>query len=35
MLRQTVNDNLVAEKWTLSGGGIIGELEKGTVKTRI
>ncbi|KAH0287795.1 hypothetical protein M436DRAFT_83595 [Aureobasidium namibiae CBS 147.97] len=35
MLRQTVNDTLVAEKWTLSGGGIIGELEKGTVKTRI
>lgn len=35
MLRQTVNDNLVGEKWTLSGGGIIGELEKGTVKTRI
>ena len=35
MLRQIVNDNLVAEKWTLSGGGIIGELEKGTVKTRI
>ena len=35
MLRQTVNDNLVAEKWTLSGGGIVGELEKGTVKTRI
>ncbi|KAG9738483.1 hypothetical protein KCU84_g7156, partial [Aureobasidium melanogenum] len=35
MLRQTVNENLVAEKWTLSGGGIVGELEKGTVKTRI
>ena len=35
MLRQTVNDSLVGEKWTLSGGGIIGELEKGTVRTRI
>jgi small subunit ribosomal protein S29 len=35
MLRQIVNDNLVGEKWTLSGGGIIGELEKGTVRTRI
>jgi small subunit ribosomal protein S29 len=28
LLRETVNEEWVGEKWTLSGGGIIGELEK-------
>ncbi|KAK5674250.1 hypothetical protein LTS10_012988 [Elasticomyces elasticus] len=35
MLRGSpVTEGLVGEKWTLSGGGIIGELEKGTVGVR-
>ncbi|KAJ5757668.1 uncharacterized protein N7511_006362 [Penicillium nucicola] len=28
LLRESVNDTWVSEKWSLSGGGIIGELEK-------
>lgn len=28
LLREAVNEQWVGEKWTLSGGGIIGELEK-------
>ncbi|KAJ6083620.1 hypothetical protein N7467_007755 [Penicillium canescens] len=28
LLRESVNDSWVSEKWSLSGGGIIGELEK-------
>jgi small subunit ribosomal protein S29 len=28
LLRESVNEEWVGEKWTLSGGGIIGELEK-------
>lgn len=32
MLRQRVSDNLVGEKWTLSGGGVVGELERATVR---
>ncbi|KAJ6120408.1 hypothetical protein N7523_004688 [Penicillium sp. IBT 18751x] len=28
LLRESVNEQSVGEKWTLSGGGIIGELEK-------
>lgn len=32
MLRQTVTEGLVSEKWTLSGGGVIGELERGTLR---
>ncbi|KAI9877026.1 MAG: 37S ribosomal protein S23 mitochondrial [Pleopsidium flavum] len=35
VLRQTVSEALVSEKWTLSGGGIVGELERATVKMRI
>ncbi|KAK5114059.1 hypothetical protein LTR85_010365 [Meristemomyces frigidus] len=34
MLRNTVTEGLVSEKWTLAGNGIIGELEKGTVRAR-
>ena len=35
MVRDRVADTLVAEKWTLSGGGIVGELEKAVVRQRI
>ena len=35
MLRREVTDRLVSEKWTLSGGGVIGELERGAVRARI
>lgn len=35
VLRGAVTERLVGEKWSLSGGGIIGELEKAAVKTRI
>lgn len=35
MMRQAVDNRLVGEKWTLSGNGIIGELERGTVMMRI
>ncbi|KKK22776.1 hypothetical protein P175DRAFT_0467781 [Aspergillus ochraceoroseus IBT 24754] len=28
LLRETINDEWVGEKWTLAGGGVIGELEK-------
>ncbi|KAL2828787.1 mitochondrial ribosomal death-associated protein 3-domain-containing protein [Aspergillus cavernicola] len=28
LLRETVNDEWVGEKWTLAGGGVIGELER-------
>jgi small subunit ribosomal protein S29 len=34
MLRSTVTDGLVSEKWTLAGGGIIGQIENATVRTR-
>lgn len=26
-IRERISENLVGEKWTLSGGGVIGELE--------
>lgn len=35
MLRHTVNDSLIGEKWTLSGGGIIGALERASVLMRV
>lgn len=34
MVRRRVDSNLVNEKWTLSGGGVIGEMEKAVVKAR-
>lgn len=34
MLRGTVTDSTVSERWTLAGSGIIGELEKSTVRAR-
>ena len=35
ILRQTVSESLVGEKWSLSGGGVVGELERGCVKMRV
>lgn len=34
MLRTTVTDGLVSEKWTLAGSGIIGEIQKGSIGVR-
>ncbi|KJX93804.1 mitochondrial ribosomal protein Dap3 [Zymoseptoria brevis] len=34
MLRSTVTDGLVSEKWTLAGGGIIGQIENASVRVR-
>ena len=34
MLRGTVTDSTVSERWTMAGSGIIGELEKSTVRAR-
>ncbi|KXL44523.1 hypothetical protein M433DRAFT_68167 [Acidomyces richmondensis BFW] len=34
MMRATLTDNVISERWTLAGGGIIGELEKATVRAR-
>lgn len=35
MLRRTVDNSFVSDQWTLSGGGNVGELERGAVKLRI
>lgn len=35
MLRHQVNDSFVTEKWSLAGMGIVGELERATVRARI
>ena len=35
MMRARVSEGLVGEKWTLSGGGVVGELEKGCVRMRL
>ena len=34
MLRGSVTDSLVSETWTLAGGGIIGQLEHGSLRAR-
>lgn len=34
LLRDTVTESFVGEKWTISGGGVIGEIEKASVRTR-
>ena len=31
LVRQTVSEGLVGEKWTLAGGGVVGELERAVV----
>ncbi|KAL4874658.1 mitochondrial ribosomal death-associated protein 3-domain-containing protein [Aspergillus karnatakaensis] len=35
LLREVINDTWVNEKWTLSGGGLIGELEKVGRRVRV
>ena len=35
ILKHTVDERLVGEKWSLSGGGIVGELERVCVRMRI
>ena len=35
ILKHEVDDRLVGEKWCLSGGGVVGELERGCVGMRI
>jgi small subunit ribosomal protein S29 len=35
LVRQKVNETLVGEKWALSGGGVVGELERATVRMKI
>ncbi len=35
VLREKVSDGLVGEKWTLSGGGVIGELERASVRMKV
>lgn len=34
MVRSTVTEGMTSERWTLAGGGIVGELEKGVVRMR-
>lgn len=33
LLRQKVSEELVAEKWSMSGGGVVGELERAALHT--
>lgn len=33
LLRQKVSEGLVAEKWSMSGGGVVGELERASLHT--
>lgn len=35
VFRDAVTERLISEKWALSGGGIVGALERATVRTRI
>ena len=35
VLRQTVDERSVTEKWALAGNGIVGEIERGALKMRI
>lgn len=35
MMKQEVNERLIGEKWSLAGGGVVGELERGCVRFRI
>ena len=35
MLRKSIDEKLVAEAWTLAGGGVVGELERLTARLRI
>ena len=35
MLRSRVDEKTVAEKWTLAGNGIVGEIERAALRMRI
>jgi small subunit ribosomal protein S29 len=35
VLRQKVDDRTVSERWTVAGGGIIGEIERGVFSSRM
>ena len=35
ILRHHIDDGLVGEKWTMSGGGVVGELERGCIAMRV
>jgi small subunit ribosomal protein S29 len=35
VLRQTVDERSVAEKWALAGNGVLGELQRGALRMRI
>jgi small subunit ribosomal protein S29 len=34
MVRKRIEDGFVSETWTMSGGGIVGQLERAVVNTR-
>ena len=35
VMRQTISQGLVNEKWSISGGGVVGELERGCIRMRV
>lgn len=35
VMRQRIDERIVAEKWTLAGNGIVGEIERGALRMRI
>lgn len=35
LMRRLIDERLVGEKWTISGGGVVGELERGCLRMRI
>ncbi|MCJ1468336.1 37S ribosomal protein S23 mitochondrial [Pseudocyphellaria aurata] len=35
ILRQRVNEGLVAEKWSVSGGGVVGEMERASILMKL
>ena len=35
VLRHTVSERLVSEKWTMAGGGVVGELERAAIRMSI
>ena len=35
IVRQKVDEQFVGEKWSLAGGGIVGELERGVIRSRM
>ena len=35
MVRERVSEGFVGEKWAISGGGVVGELERAVVRMRV